>query len=324
MQVVSLGQTSEGRDQVMGIVSAPENLKPGNLAKYQDIANRLAHARDLTDDQAHDLAKQGKAIAWVDFGIHSTEVGPPQTAPQFAYDLLTSNTPETKSILKNVITLFVPNINPDGGEHIPDWYMKYVGTQFQDSDYPELYQKYSGHDDNRDWFMFNLPETRNLGNVLWHSWYPQLVYNTHQTAAYPARIFLPPFKDPMNPNIPAEVTRGINYLGDAMTQRLDREGKVGAVSRQQYDQWWNGGLRSRPGLPQPDRDPVRDLARVGDAGLRGPDEVPEDVPVPGRLDLRAVGVLPEPVQGRHVAPVRQLLLHRVDRLGAPAHGRRRP
>ena len=133
MQVVSLGQTSEGRDQVMGIVSAPENLSPANLAKYQDIANRLAHARDLTDDQAHDLAKQGKAIAWVDFGIHSTEVGPPQTAPQFAYDLLTSNTPETKSILKNVITLFVPNINPDGGEHIPDWYMKYVGTQFQDS-----------------------------------------------------------------------------------------------------------------------------------------------------------------------------------------------
>jgi len=240
------GHTYEGRPLKLLAVSAPENLSPANLAKYQDIANRLAHARDLTDDQAHDLAKQGKAIAWVDFGIHSTEVGPPQTAPQFAYDLLTSNTPETKSILKNVITLFVPNINPDGGEHIPDWYMKYVGTQFQDSSYPELYQKYSGHDDNRDWFMFNLPETRNLGNVLWHSWYPQLVYNTHQTAAYPARIFLPPFKDPMNPNIPPEVTRGINFLGDAMTQRLDREGKVGAVSRQQYDQWWNGGLRSAP------------------------------------------------------------------------------
>jgi hypothetical protein len=246
MQVVSMGQTSEGRDELMGIISAPENLTPENLAKYQSIANRLAHARDLTDDQAHDLAKQGKAIAWMDFGIHATEVGPPQTAPQFAYDLLTSNTPETKSILKNVITLLVPNVNPDGGEDIPDWYMSHVGGQFQDSTYPELYQKYSGHDDNRDWFMFNLPETRNAGNVLWHSWYPQLVYNTHQTAAYPARIFLPPFKDPMNPNIPPEVARGINSLGDAMTQRLDREGKVGAVSRQQYDQWWNGGLRSAP------------------------------------------------------------------------------
>jgi hypothetical protein len=246
LKLINTGKTSEGRDQIMAIVSAPENLSPANLDKYRGIADRLAHARSLTDAQAHDLAKQGKTVAWIDFGIHATEVGPPQTAPQFAYDLVTSNTPEAKSILKNVITLFVPNVNPDGGEHVPDWYMKYVGTQFQDSTYPELYQKYAGHDDNRDWFMFNLNETKNLGNVLWHEWYPQMVYNTHQTAAYPARIFLPPFKDPMNPNIPPEVARGINLLGDAMTQRLDREGKTGAVSRQQYDQWWNGGLRSAP------------------------------------------------------------------------------
>ncbi|WP_051323818.1 M14 family metallopeptidase [Candidatus Solirubrobacter pratensis] len=246
LKLINAGKTSEGRDQIMAIVSAPENLTPGNLEKYRGIADRLAHARGLTDDQARQLASQGKAVAWIDFGIHATEVGPPQTAPQFAYDLVTSDSAEAKSIRKNVITLFVPNVNPDGGESVPDWYMKYVGTQYQDSSYPELYQKYAGHDDNRDWFMFNLPETKNLGNVLWHQWYPQLVYNTHQTAAYPARIFLPPFKDPMNPNIPPEVARGINLLGDAMTQRLDREGKTGAVSRQQYDQWWNGGLRSAP------------------------------------------------------------------------------
>jgi hypothetical protein len=227
----------------MAIVSEPENLTPASLEKYHSIADRLAHARGLTDDQAHQLSRQGKAGAWIDFGIHSSEVAPYQTAPQFAYDLVTSKTPEAQSILKNVITLFMPSVNPDGGEHVPDWYMKYVGTQYQDSSYPELYHKYAGHDDNRDWFMFNLSETRNLGNVVWHQWYPQLVYDTHQTAAYPARIFLPPFKDPMNPNIPPEVTRGINLLGDSLTQRLDREGKVGAVSRQQYDQWRNGGLR---------------------------------------------------------------------------------
>ena len=246
LKLVNVGKTAEGRDQIMGIVSDPANLTPDALAKYKDIAAKLAHARGLTDADARKLASQGKAVAWIDFGIHSTEVGPPQTAPQFAYDLITSESAEAKAIRKNVITLFVPNVNPDGGEHIPDWYNKYVGTQYQDSSYPELYHKYAGHDDNRDWFMFNLPETRNLGTQLWHEWYPELLYDTHQTAAYPARIFLPPFKDPSNPNIPAEVTRGINVLGDTMTQRLDREGKVGAVSRQQYDQWWNGGLRSSP------------------------------------------------------------------------------
>ncbi|HZC25561.1 MAG TPA: M14 family zinc carboxypeptidase, partial [Actinopolymorphaceae bacterium] len=192
MKLMTIGKTAEGRDQVMGIVSSPDNLEPANLDKYRGIAERLAHARNLTDAQAHELAAAGKTVAWVDFGIHSTEVAPTQTAPQFAYDLVRSESAEAKSIRKNVITLFDPNVNPDGTTHVSDWYMKYVGTQYEDSDYPELYQKYSGHDDNRDWFMFNLSETRNLANQLWHQWYPELLYDTHQTAAYPARIFLPP------------------------------------------------------------------------------------------------------------------------------------
>ncbi|GAA5201547.1 M14 family metallopeptidase [Rugosimonospora acidiphila] len=245
MKIVSLGKTSEGRDQIMAIVSSPENLKSDNLEKYAEISRDLSQGT-VSESKAQQLAKTGKTVAWVDFGIHATEVAPPQTAPQFAYDLVTSETPEAKSIRDNVITLFVPNVDPDGGTEVSDWYMDHVGGPYQDSTYPELYQKYAGHDDNRDWFMFNLPETRNLGQVLFHDWLPQLVYNTHQTAAYPARIFVPPFKDPANPNIPPEIIRDINTVGDDMTQRLDREGKVGAVSRQQYDQWWNGGLRSAP------------------------------------------------------------------------------
>jgi hypothetical protein len=245
MKIVTLGKTAEGRDQIMAIVSSPDNLKPKNLEKYADISRKLSQV-SVDDATAHQLAGEGKAVAWVDFGIHSTEVAPPQTAPQFAYDLVTSESAEAKSIRDNVITLFVPNVNPDGGTLIPDWYMQHVGGPYQDSTYPELYHKYAGHDDNRDWFMFNLPETRNLGQQLFHDWLPQLVYDTHQTAAYPARIFIPPFKDPANPSIQPEIIRGINLIGDHMTQRLDREGKVGAVSRQQYDQWWNGGLRSSP------------------------------------------------------------------------------
>jgi hypothetical protein len=245
MRIVSLGKTSEGRDQIMAIVSDPDNLTDSSLARYQRISQQLSQGA-VSEKVASQLATTGKTIAWVDFGIHSTEVAPTQTAPQFAYDLVTSESDEARSIRRNVITLFVPNVNPDGTTHISDWYMQHVGTPYRDSTYPELYQKYAGHDDNRDWFMFNLAETRNLGEVLFHDWTPQLVYNTHQEAAYPARIFVPPFKDPSNPNIPAEIVRGINSVGDAMTQRLDREGKVGAVSRQQYDQWWNGGLRSAP------------------------------------------------------------------------------
>jgi hypothetical protein len=243
MRIVNVGKTSEGRDQIMAIVSDPQNL--ANLSTYQRISQQLSQG-SVSDKAARQLAINGKTIAWIDFGIHSTEVAPTQTAPQFAYDLVTSETDEARSIRRNVVTLFVPNVNPDGTTKISDWYMQHVGTPYRDSTYPELYQKYAGHDDNRDWFMFNLAETRNLGKVLFHDWTPQLVYNTHQEAAFPARIFVPPFKDPSNPNIPPEIIRDINSIGDAMTQRLDREGKVGAVSRQQYDQWWNGGLRSAP------------------------------------------------------------------------------
>ncbi len=296
MKVVDLGKTSEGRDQIMAIVSSPDNLKPANLARYQKISQQLSQV-SVDDTKARQLATEGKTIAWVDFGIHSTEVAPTQTAPQFAYDLLTSNTDETKSILNNVITLFVPNINPDGTDDVSDWYMDHLGTPYRDSTYPELYQKYSGHDDNRDWFMFNLQETRNLGQVLFHDWMPQLVYNTHQTAAYPARIFIPPFKDPANPNIPPEIIRDINAVGDGMTQELDREGKVGAVSRQQYDQWWNGGLRSAPAF----HNQVGILSETADASAtpvyEDPTKFPKTFPYQGVSTSEPSAFYPSPYKG---------------------------
>ncbi|WP_161632163.1 M14 family metallopeptidase [Nakamurella lactea] len=297
MKMVNIGKTSEGRDQYMGLISAPENLTPENLEKYRQISERLSQAKGLTEQQATDLAAGGKAIAWIDFGIHSTEVAPTQTAPQLAYDLLTSESDEAKSIRQNVITLFVPNVNPDGTEHISDWYMKYINTKFADTSYPGLYQKYSGHDDNRDWFMFNLQETKNQGDVLFKSWYPQLVYNTHQTAAYPARIFVPPFKDPSNPNIPAEVIRGINAVGDQMTQRLDREGKVGAISRQQYDQWWNGGLRSVPAF----HNQIGILTETAHASAtpkyEDPTKFPKTFPYQGVSTSEPSAFYPSPYQG---------------------------
>jgi hypothetical protein len=246
MQLVEIGKTEEGRPQLMAIISSEENLKKKNLDEYRKISAQLSRSQGLTSQQAKDLAARGKSIAWVDFGIHSTEVASSQTAPLFAYNLLTDDSERGKRIREDVVTLVVPNMNPDGTTAVADWYMNNLGTPYQDSTYPWLYQKYAGHDDNRDWYMYNLAETRNIGNQLYHEWFPQLIHNTHQTAAFPARIFVPPFKDPTNPNIPPEVTRGVNLVGSAMTAQLDREGKTGAVSRQQYDAWWNGGMRSVP------------------------------------------------------------------------------
>ncbi|MFC4019210.1 M14 family zinc carboxypeptidase [Micromonospora sp. GCM10011542] len=246
MKLVEIGKTSEGRPQLMAIVSSEKNLKEANLRRYRETSVKLSQGDSLSESEARALAKNGKAVAWVDFGIHSTEVAGHQTAPQFAYDLLTSETPEARAIRDNVVTLLVPNVNPDGGTKVAEWYRQNLGGPYQDAGYPELYQKYAGHDNNRDWYMFNLQETQNVGRQLFHEWIPQVMHNVHQTAVFPARISIPPYEDPLNPNIHPQVVRGVNIVGDAMGQRLDREGKGGALARQSYDIWWNGGARTAP------------------------------------------------------------------------------
>ncbi|MPY91210.1 MAG: peptidase M14 [Luteitalea sp.] len=248
MQLVEIGKTAEGRTQLMAIISSEANMK--ELPRYKQTARALALNRDeqgrpLTDERAAQLASDGKAIVWVDFGLHSTEVAHAQTAPWMAWKAVTEETEEMAFIRDNVIFILVPNMNPDGTTLVADWYMKHVGKPWEMS-IPALYQKYVGHDNNRDWFMFNQPESRNIATQLYEEWFPQIVYNQHQTAPFPARIFVPPFEDPSNFNIPPLVIRGVNTVGDAITRRLDQEGKVGAISRVQFDTWWNGGMRTAP------------------------------------------------------------------------------
>ncbi len=248
MQILEIGRTAEGRTQILTVISSEENLR--NLTKYKQIARMLALNRDengrpLTDERARQLARDGKAIMWVDFGLHATEVAHAQTAPWMAWKAVTEETDEMREIRDKVIFVLVPNMNPDGGTLVANWYMKHVGKPWE-MQLPELYQKYVGHDNNRDWFMFNQPESKNIARQLYEEFFPQIVYNQHQTAPFPARIFVPPFEDPANFNIPPLVMRGINTVGDAITRRLDQEGKVGAVSRVSFDTWWNGGMRTAP------------------------------------------------------------------------------
>ncbi|HZT76538.1 MAG TPA: M14 family metallopeptidase [Vicinamibacterales bacterium] len=242
MRIVEMGKTVEGRPQILAVVSSDANLR--QLDRYKSTSHRLALADGLTDEAARALAHDGKAIVWVDFGLHSSEVAHGQTAPLFAFKVVTEDSAEMRAIRDNVILLLVANMNPDGTDLVASWYRENLGKPWENRT-PELWHKYVGHDDNRDWYMFTQPETRNSARQL-YDWFPQIVYNQHQAGPFPSRIFVPPFDDPMNPNIPPLVMRGVNLVGDAMTRRLDQEGKRGAVSRIGFDTWWDGGMRTAP------------------------------------------------------------------------------
>ncbi len=244
MILTEIGETAEGRPMLLAFVSSPENLS--RLDRWKEISRRLAMADGLTDTEAHALAEEGKAIVWIDAGMHATEVAGAQHMPLLAYHLLTSDDAEVSQILEDAVLLVMPVMNPDGLEIVTQWYRQNVGTEFEVAPLPELYHEYVGHDNNRDWFMTLMPESRVIARQLWHEWFPQIVYNHHQTGPIPSRIFIPPFRDPMNPHIPRLVMRGINLVGSAMGLRFAQEGKPGAVSRVRYSAWWNGGMRTAP------------------------------------------------------------------------------
>ncbi len=244
VRVVDIGPTAEGQRMILAIISSRENISQPD--RYREISRRLALARGLTEAQARELARQGKAVVWIDGGLHASEVAHAQHSPELAYRVATEDTPEMRFIRENVILLQVPVMNPDGLNMVVKWYRQNVGTPYELADMPWLYHKYVGHDNNRDWYMMTQPETRNVARLLYQEWFPQIIYNHHQAGPFPSRIFVPPFDDPSNPNIPPLVMREVNLVGEAMTARLEKEGKAGAISRISFDTWWNGGMRTAP------------------------------------------------------------------------------
>ena len=248
LKVFEIGRSVEGRPLRLAVISSPRNM--ARLDRFRGIAASLARAsrdgRPLSDGDARELAAGGRAVVWVDFGLHSSEVAHAQAAPLFVWRMVSGETPEIRRMRDDVILLVMPNMNPDGTTQVAEWYARHRGTAFERAPLPELYHRYTGHDNNRDWFMLTQPESRAVARQLYEVWYPQIVHNQHQEAPFPARIFVPPFADPVNPHIPALVVRGVNLVGDAIARRLEREGKVGAVSRLQFDAWWNGGMRTAP------------------------------------------------------------------------------
>ena len=221
-----------------------ENLK--KLDHYKDISRRLALAEGLTDDQAHALAKEGKAVVWIDGGLHATEVLGAAQLTEMIYQMVSRTDPETMRFLDDDIVLCT-NVNPDGMELVSNWYMREKDPQQRSlSNVPRLYNKYAGHDDNRDFYMSNLSETTNINRIMYQEWFPQIVYNHHQTGPAGTVMFAPPFRDPFNYNFDPQVPNEIDLVGAALNERMIAEGKPGVTTRKgsSYSTWWNGGLRT--------------------------------------------------------------------------------
>jgi hypothetical protein len=243
MQVIEIGKTEEGRPQLAAIVTAPENF--AKLDRYKQIAQQLHRARGLSDEQARALAKEGKAVVWIDGGLHATEVVGAHQLIETVYQLVSRTDEETTRILRDVIVIAV-HANPDGMQMVSKCYMQNADPLQRRTCSPRLYNKYAGHDDNRDLYMSNLKESQNMNKLMYWEWLPQIMYNHHQSGPAGTVIFTPPFRDPFNYNFDPMIVTGLDMVGAAMHHRFLQEGKPGFTMRSgsSYSTWWNGGLRT--------------------------------------------------------------------------------
>jgi len=244
MRLERIGTTSEGRPMWMAVITSPENH--ARLTEYQEIARRLALAEGLTEAQARALAAEGKAVVWIDGGLHASEVLGAQQLMELVYELVSGTDAETMRFLRDVIVLAV-HANPDGHDLVADWYMRRAQPLERSLDgVPRLYHKYIGHDNNRDFYLASQRETQAMDSILFRAWFPQIVYNHHQTAPRGTIMFAPPFRDPFNYNFDPLVMTMLDQVGAAMHSRMIAEGKPGTVMRggASFSTWWNGGLRT--------------------------------------------------------------------------------
>lgn len=245
VSVKEIGKTTLGKPMIVAFISSAENIK--NLEKYRQISAKLADPRTIKYEAERDaLIASGKTIVSISCSIHSTEIVASQMSMNLAYELATATDTETKEILDNTILLLIPSSNPDGVQIVADWYKKTLGTKSEGTSPPELYHHYAGHDNNRDWFMLNLVETRNITKLYWQEWFPQVVYDVHQMGQNGARFVIPPFFDPPNPRIAPSILREVGLVGYKMAADLQAKNIAGVATNTTFDTWWHGGFRSAP------------------------------------------------------------------------------
>ena len=240
IKLITVGKTTRGLDWEIAIISSPANL--AKLDHYKEISQKLARGRGLDDTAARALAREGKAVVHIDGGLHSTEVAGAQQSIALAYKLVSAQgDPDVDAILDNVILMLWPTLNPDGQNEVVSWYRRNLGTPYETAPLPDLYQEYVGHDNNRDGYMNNMLESRDVTRTELE-WDPVIFYCHHQTAPFPTRIFIPPFTEPISSNIHPLMARWLNVMGIDMAAYLDEHGMPGAVHRVGFDNWYPGFL----------------------------------------------------------------------------------
>jgi hypothetical protein len=277
VHVVEIGKSSDGRPMLMAVITSPANY--AKLARYKEISSRLANAEGLSDAEAQALAREGKAVVWIDGGLHATETLGAQQLLEQVWQMASRTDDETIRFLNDTIELCVL-VNPDGMDLVSDWYMQHGNMNI-----PVLYNKYAGHDDNRDFYMAALAESTNIDRVMYREWYPQIMYNHHQTGPQGTVMFSAPFRDPFNYYQHPYAISGIDTVGALMQERFMMEGKAGVTERKgaPYSTWFNGGLRTTAhfhnmigiltetiGSPDPISIPFVAEKQIGDSNMYWP------------------------------------------------------
>lgn len=265
----TLGMTTMGHPFVMLTVTSPENH--ARLDEYLAMQRKLADPRTIRDEaELQSLLREMRSVVLITHQIHSTEVGGGLAATRMLHRLASSNDPDVLDILDNVILLDVPSLNPDGLDWVAEFYMQHVGTPYEGMSPPWLYQFYVGHDNNRDWYAFTQKETQLAVEYGHNVWRPHIVHDIHQMGANGARIFFPPYIDPVEPNVDPALVSALNQLGAYMAADLTARGMPGVVINAIYDaftparayQHYHGG--------------VRILSETASARLATPIDVPAD------------------------------------------------
>jgi hypothetical protein len=239
------GVSTDRRPFIVAIISSEENIR--NLDRIRAAQKKLADPRLIANAAERErLLSETPAIVAITCSIHSTEVVAAQMSMELAYRMASDNSKATADILRNVVLVLVPSVNPDGIDIVANWYRKTLGTKFEGTSPPELYHRYTGHDNNRDWFMLTQVETRIVSTLFWKEWFPEVVYDVHQQGEYGSRMCVPPFFDPQNPNIDPVILRQVGTIGMKMALNLTAAGFKGVVTNSTYDTWWHGGLRTAP------------------------------------------------------------------------------
>src|SRR5687768_15025155 len=232
MRLVELGKSSDNRPYIALFISSPANL--ARLDRLRQLNARLADPRGLSEPEARKIVAEARAVVIQSFALHSSEVAASQTAAEYVFDSITRSDDEAQRMLDNVISVVVPSINPDGTQMIADWYMEYVGTPHEAAGLPWLYQKYSGHDNNRDGFALNLAESRHLAGLMYRDWVPQAYVDHHQMGSGNARLYIPPYAEPIRPDGDPLVWREMAWWGAHMGNRLEAAGKTGVIGSAIY------------------------------------------------------------------------------------------